>query len=71
METVGRVRMKKRVKILPGEITAVENLSGEREKMWKEKHFRGRINRSWGLIGCKGKEESGFLIRQLESHLLG
>ena len=58
------------MEILTRKAAVVEDLSGEREGMWRERYSEGRIN-SWGLIGCEGKEESGFLVSQLESHLLG
>lgn len=50
---------------------AVVDLSGEREGMWRKRYSVGSINSSWGLIGWKGKEELGFLVSQLKSHILG
>lgn len=38
--------------------------------MLGERDSEGRSNNRWGLIAYKEKEEPGFLISQLESHLL-
>lgn len=57
------------MEILTRKAVVVEDLSGEREGMWRERYSEDRIN-SWGLTGCEGKEESGFPVSQLESHLL-
>lgn len=59
------------MKMLTRKIVAVDDLSGDREGMWRERQSEDRINSSWGLIGCEGKEESGLLVSQWDSHLLG
>lgn len=59
------------MKILTRKAVAVENLNGEREGCGRKRDSVGRVNSSWGLTRCEGKDESGSLISQLESHLLG
>lgn len=40
METAGRVKRKETVKILTGKASAVEDLSGETERMWRKRYFK-------------------------------
>lgn len=58
------------MKILTGKAVARVDLSRKREGMWRERYSKGSISNSWELIGCKGKEESDFLVSQLKSHSL-
>lgn len=58
------------MKILTRKSVTVVDLSVEREGMWRKRYSEGSINSSWGLIGCKGKEELQFLVSQLKSHFL-
>lgn len=69
LERSGRVRRKEIVKILTGEVSAGKNL--EKERMMRERYSESRINSRWGQIDVRVREESGFLVSQLESHLLG
>lgn len=50
------------MKMLTRKTEAVNDLSGDGGGMWRERQSEDRINSSWGLIGCEGKEESGFLV---------